>query len=398
MLTRRQLLQTSTLLINAQSLVIPKTVKAVKAVSPLPNVRVLNITGESRRVLEGTPPPINISSESFFTNDGCKGAIELHGTYFGLPDYMGPYIDDGGELATFKKLQQPLCAVENGFQLRDINQGIIGDCWFLSAIDFTTNSPIYSGRMSTIFKVIDEDACAATVTLYDPKTDSWQSTTIGPELLLEGSRFPTVISTLSKTPHEMWCGMIEKALAKMCSTEFNGDTQLKGYEAIGGGWMSEGMTYLHGKGNCYILPRSEILPLMLRSKEGVQYCANMMSDMLSEGYGLFVSWSKEVVRPLRVAAGLVDSHAYSILEVTITPAGDCIVLMKNPWGRGRWTQDAAIVPVGKDTGIFYMDLVDVVSRCAGFDIYEPLGAHVLQDYGISSTFKKNDNNEYMGSF
>lgn len=348
----------------------------------LPLKRMLkDITTECKRTLisptHGPTALEHIPKQSFYREPFLDmQALPMPGTYFGIPNhYVGPFITDKGDQAIFKQIKDPFKPVVDGFELEDIHQGCIGDCWFLSAVDFTIHSthPRYAERMPQIFQVISDDACAANVTLWDPQTATWQTVTVGPHLLLEGSRFPIVISTLSKTPNELWCGMLEKGLAAMCKDTQSG---LQGYQAIGGGWMSEGMMLLHGPGKGYLWPRTEIVPMIFKdyesSNSGLTHFAERLNTMIDNGCGIFVYWSKEMAKPLRVASGLVDSHAYSILEVDTQRFR---VKLKNPWGRSpfneREEQEKDITIIEHNTGIFWMDIVDLVAACGGLNIYEP---------------------------
>ena len=343
-------------------------------------IRAVRTTGISHRILKGDDSSSTAKYDTPAFDDGCKG-LELYETYFGTPEYVGPYLSEDKSQAVFKKrTPSRQCIFRDGVSLNDIHQGRIGDCWFLSAIDFSIRHPKYNRRLQEVIKELDpaSPSRACRVTLYDLSTDTWQHTVVGPHLLLEGRGFPTVVSALSSDPDELWPSMVEKGLAKMCRKE-----AIRGYEAIGGGWMSEAMCFLHGRGNCYFLPSQELLPAMLHSVGTLDWFADLLQQMLQAGYGVFVIWDKAMFRQFR--EGLVANHAYSVLSVDPGPGqgqGASRVTLKNPWGRGLFKPANGLENKAKEAGVFDMDLADVLSRAAGLDIYEPLGARIMEENGI----------------
>ena len=303
--------------------------------------RAVFTTGISTRVL-------NSDDDKDNSPDGKD--IGIHGTHFGDPKFIGPYLSENQTKAVFKaRTPSRTCLVRNGISLNDVHQGLVGDCWFLSALDFSIAHPKYKARIENgLFEDVN-GLCR--VSLFDISTSQWQTTSVGPHLLLDGMRFPATVSAMSSDPDEMWLAMVEKGLAKMCTRSSN---NTRGYNAIGGGWMSEAMCYLHGPGKCYFIPRVEILPLV----DATQFIITM-DKLLNDGCGVFVVWSKEVFN--QFSQGLIYNHGYSVLSVDIK-AGS--VTIKNPWGRGLWTNNES-----NDSckGVFTMNIVDLLVRCNGLD-------------------------------
>lgn len=328
--------------------------------------RAVRITGISHRVLTGTGDDTNV--------DDLGRDLEMHGTHFGDPAFVGPYMSEDQSKAVFKpRTPSRACVVRNGVALNDVHQGLIGDCWFLSALDFSIAHPRYRGRVADggLFEeVFGGEPNVCRISLFDMSSDEWQVTHVGPKLLLDGMRFPATVSAVSSDPDELWPSLVEKGLAKMCTRPTNGT---RGYNALGGGWMSEAMCYLHGRGQCYFVPRVEVLP---RALEEPGHCARMMRALLDGGCGLFVVWAKEVFPQL--SQGLVSNHGYAVLDVD--PSAGTVTL-KNPWGRGLW---ASSVSTGTDApkGVFTMSVQDVIMRCAGLDVYEPAGTEELARLGF----------------
>ena len=340
---------------------------------PKGRLRALDTARLNTRVLRGSPNQRDPSDGFMYFDDGCAG-LELPGTRFGIPDYVGPYLSEDGAEATFKK-RTDVCVVKGGVALADVHQGLIPDCWFLSALDFSIAHPTYARQVSGggLFEEVNQKSHACRVSLYDAGTDAWQATIVGPQLLLEGKRFPAVVSATSSDPDEFWPGIVEKALAKMCT---NGG--LTGYSALGGGWMSHGMTMLHGKGRSYFLPQSEVLPLLLAGEGALDGFADLLDGLLAQDCGLFVVWGKDTFAQTR--RGLVPNHAYALLGLARRADGTWARL-KNPWGRAMWTGGAADAVVGG--GVFEMRLEDLLARFSGLDVYEPAGRTAVADAGIA---------------
>ena len=88
--------------------------------------------------------------------------------------------------------------------------------------------------------------------------------------------------------------------------------------------------------------------------------------------------------------GLVKGHAYSVLDMKEVD-NVWIFKLKNPWGTFEWTgkysdsdKSAAAANArvafemqDKDDGIFLMSIFDLLGKCEGIDLYEPLDKNIL---------------------
>jgi hypothetical protein len=294
--------------------------------------------------------------------------------YFDHPSHVGPYIDLEKKQITFKHVDDFTLYAQDDcgddICLHDINQGMIGDCWFLSAIDFSISSELYRESLKENVRSVDKHTVS--VSLYDTKSGEWKTTYVDTRLLVNGDYIPTTLSVLSKTPSEIWPAMLEKGLAKMCG----------GYKNIEGGWMSEGMCFLHG-GRGYFISSHDLVPKMLEDDTFIDRFATDLLVLYEKGYGFFTAWEKDAFTSIR-KKGLVDSHAYSLLDLKNVD-GEWVFKIKNPWGKFEWNgkysdkDDSqhskrvhkAMGLTGTEDGEFLMSAFDLFGRCEGIDIFEP---------------------------
>jgi len=319
-----------------------------------------------------------------FYDDDMDG-LELEHARFCVSEWVGPYLNERNDEARFRKRAKLVLANPGSAPEVPIHQGLIGDCWFLSALDFSLYHPHYQTRVRTqlIREVpgdhgriktgaLDQAAPMAAVTLFDAASATWNTAVVGPTALL-AHHFPATLSAISNDPEELWPTMVEKGLAKMCRKEGG----VRGYAALGGGWMSEGMTMLHGPGEGHFLPQSELVAGVLRTPGSVADFVGHLRRMLDERFGLFVVWDKETFK--QFAQGLVAHHAYAVVGVDVA-AGT--LTLKNPWSRGVF-RAADADSVTPSYGVFTMAAAEVLARCAGIDVYTPPHAR-LRDHGIAS--------------
>lgn len=320
------------------------------------------------------------ASEPFITDlDDSMDDMVMPKCFFKTPSAIGPYMDLKNKIITFKPVTDFSLFASDQCQtdicLDDINQGMIGDCWFLSAIDFSINNKKYHESLKTTVQEINNNI---QLTLYDTDSSTWKKTYVDKRLLINGDYFPCVISVLSKDPSEIWPAMLEKGLAKMCG----------GYPNIEGGLMSEGMCFLHG-GRGFYISSHELVPIMLEDEYFLDNFANDLLKLYEKDYGLFTSWEKDGFTSIR-EKGLVDSHAYSLLELKNID-GEWIFRIKNPWGKFEWNGKYSdkddserskhvheiMNLTQKEDGQFLMSAFDLFGRCEGIDIFEPLDCDLV---------------------
>ena len=289
----------------------------------------------------------------------------------------------------------------------DIAQGQVGDCWLLSGISSLAE---YDGAIAHVFrKTKDLDKMPFddgrpnmyTITLYDLKTWKEVDIVVDERLCVQPNGSGKLLGAKPSDDGELWACYLEKAIAAHCG----------GWDKIDGGQCTHAWALLTGNKEQYLIQRA-------KGKKGKFICSAKYDtekkkwaehgNAPSEGHqGLWsVPWPKvgggrekaltadELF--LRMCAwddenylmgaassgssdrnttgGIVDNHAYSIIDCRNDVAGTGIDLiqLRNPWGRGEiengmfrdrgpgWRKYPQIkkelnpIVNGKDDGIFWV--------------------------------------------
>ena len=200
----------------------------------------------------------------------------------------------------------------------DVNQGMIGDCYFLAVVgDIAKMKPAIIRNM-----IKDNGNGTYTVTFYQHKggvSGFFAS-------LLGGSDFEPVLETVDSNfgsnvantqqpgdgrvgnQHEIWVAVVEKAFAKL-----NG-----GYDKITqGGYPMNAMEAVTGK-------KAGQKPINSVT------AAELQADLAAGKPVVLDSLAQPNPNQL-LPFGLVGPHAYMLDSIVITPQG-ALVQLKNPWG------------------------------------------------------------------
>jgi len=257
----------------------------------------------------------------------------------------------------------------------DINQGWIGNCWFLSAASAIAEKP---GRFESIFLNNDNELNSAGIygvnfyTLGVPHTiiiDDW----LPLEQLWDGS-YTTLFAHVGDGS-SIWGALIEKAFAK-----YHGN-----YEHIVGGAPAVAARTLHG-GPSDNLWHADYTMEQVWAKL-VEHDGK--DDILQAGTpGNDDSTTN--------SDGLVQGHAYVVLGVTTLNNGQRLVQLRNPWGKdsykgdysdysGRWTaalqEELGYSPDTED-GRIWMTIEDYYNQVEetyiNFDVTNWHSAHFLK--------------------
>lgn len=285
----------------------------------------------------------------------------------------------------------------------DIDQGQVGNCWLLSGIASLAE---YDGAIRRLFRKTknlhkmpfdDGRPNIYTITLWDLPT--WKEVDVVVDERLCAKADGSLLGAKPSEDGELWVCYLEKALAAHCG----------GWDKIDGGQCTHAWALLTGCKKQYIIQRG-------KNKKGKFSChakydpeAKKWADhgnSPSEGHrGMWkVPWPKlgddgnteldEEELFLRMCAwddenyligaassgtsdrqqtgGIVDNHAYSVIDCRNDVAGTGIDLIqvRNPWGKGEikngmfadkgrgWkkypTIKKALNPVESDDGIFWV--------------------------------------------
>jgi len=298
-----------------------------------------------------------------------------------------------------------LCVIDD-VDPTDVYQGTVGDCWLLGAISSLAE---FDGAVTHLFrktKLLDKRPLPGpnmyTITLTDLETWKPVSYQIDERLPVKGDGSGKLLACRVSGFGELWPALLEKAMAIHCG----------GWDAIHGGCCTHAWSILTGCKDQYTIERNPktgkwfaLKKYNPHKKKWEKHYNNPKED---PGHNLWkVDWpevggggSGEIteddlfrrickwdevnfimsaattgsggVSSIGQDSGLVDDHAYSLVEAYDNIAGTGIGLLnvRNPWGTGEiedgefdddgpgWEQypeiKEALNPVFQDDGAFWV--------------------------------------------
>lgn len=271
-------------------------------------------------------------SEFDFSSD--KDAC-LHG--LGL-DESARY-DTSGVMRVTEIFDNPVL-FKDGANASDIAQGVVGDCWFLSALGAIAAIP---GLIEKI--CVAHDVQVGVYAFIFFRDGLWQEVIIDDQLFVSTASYDELSFEEAKVYHfdrdlynsiarkgrkilcfgrgltddEVWVPLIEKAYAKFYGS----------YAAISGGWTMEGIEDLTG-GVSYAREMHDVLDLDALWNELVEHTSR---ENKSKTYACGSN------RPENAGGvkqeNLIYNHAYAVLKAA-EYNGKRFVVIRNPWGNNEW--------------------------------------------------------------
>lgn len=257
---------------------------------------------------------------------------------------------------------------EGAIEAADLCQGAVGDCWLVAALACAAEHP-GSIRKAFVNREFNPRG-RYVVRLFDPEKKMWVSVILDDRIpCRKGTKTPIYMSC---NGNELWAVLLEKAFAKFCGS----------YKHLDGGWAMWGWRVLTGDtvfrlklGNDDQWQRIDFTAK--KGKDGIdggfyttkeKYKSadvwNLILNYLEDDCLVAASGGKDMGMPdaggsvpnagglngeqLNDAAGLVGTHAYSILdarELGLIPgltigAGllgqTKLIKLRNPWGKYEW--------------------------------------------------------------
>ncbi|XP_043933111.1 calpain-5-like [Protopterus annectens] len=233
--------------------------------------------------------------------------------------------------------QNPRLFVD-GISSRDLNQGSLGNCWFVAA------ASCLATKLSMWKKVIpnhseqdwnhkDPGRHAGIFHFRFWRFGSWLDICID-------DRLPTINGHLifchSNDINEFWCALLEKAYAKL-----NGC-----YEALEGGNTAEALVdFTGGISEPVVMDKENFTEELEKRKKLFQRLLKAHSRQALISCSIRPGTGEEI--EAQMACGLVKGHAYGVTDIRKVRIGKGVISwikanklymirMRNPWGTSEW--------------------------------------------------------------
>ncbi|MCL4130364.1 UNVERIFIED_CONTAM: hypothetical protein GTU68_000654 [Idotea baltica] len=212
-----------------------------------------------------------------------------------------------------------------GVNRRDVIQGELGDCWFLSSCAAVAKMLRRIEKLIPPNQPLSGNDYKGLIVCHFWRFGEWVTVCIDDLLPTKNGK---LIYARSEAPNEFWISLLEKAYAKLHGS----------YQALGGGQSMDAMVDLTGG----IAERYDLSESPEKNKvyKHIAKASRNGAFITSSRKG---DWKKALTVDKN---GLVEGHAYSVSRVSRvihSKKGKIpLILIRNPWGNdaewnGRWS-------------------------------------------------------------
>eukprot|EP01116_Phalansterium_solitarium_P019829 TRINITY_DN5681_c1_g1_i4.p1 TRINITY_DN5681_c1_g1~~TRINITY_DN5681_c1_g1_i4.p1 ORF type:complete len:475 (+),score=198.79 TRINITY_DN5681_c1_g1_i4:110-1534(+) len=198
----------------------------------------------------------------------------------------------------------------------DVIQGVLGDCWFLGALS------VVAARDDLIKEIVvtKEINDYGVYEFRFFKNGNWRSVLVDDWIPTHNGK---PIFSHSKDPAECWVMLIEKAYAKAHKT----------YENLEGG----DETFAFADLTAAVPETFDLESKELKASIADESLFAIVDDLQNQGH--FTGCAKLVSggqAEANTGEGILQNHAYGIIDIRQISTGAKLLRVRNPWGQGEW--------------------------------------------------------------
>lgn len=274
----------------------------------------------------------------------------------------------------------------DGIEPADLLQGSIGNCWFVAAAASMAEFPNEVRRIFCSSTDLEPSGCY-TLRLYDHNQGRISDITVDEFIPCYQRRWwDEHGKPLFAKPNgnEAWVLLLEKGMAKMFGSysKLDSNNPAVAFRALTGEKNTFMWKKVGGSWNKWKLSESgfhftETWPSMVSNRYSDDEFFLELAKYDSSNFLMSASLKVVHARERRRGDGLVEGHAYSLLQV-VHVEGQSLCCLRNPWGvgtqyKGAWSDRDSmwerfpkvrdrLRPKFVEDGIFWMSWSDFVSR------------------------------------